>query len=211
MAKHCPICNRSSEEAHFYGEICEFCTIERLGNTLPSEAKITICKRCGRVNYNGEFVEQDRKVLESILQRQFKEFDLQLISYIEAAAIVELNKYEDNIEGIRKEIALRYLKVMCPQCNRKSAGYYEAVVQLRGSKERVAKMYARIEKYFLANEQFIARVERANNGVDMYLSSKKLTSAFMAERGLKPTMSYELHGMKNGRRLYRNTYALHLD
>ncbi|MDE1825544.1 MAG: hypothetical protein KGH61_03650 [Candidatus Micrarchaeota archaeon] len=211
MPKHCPICNRSSSDAHFYGEFCEFCTIERLGTRLPSELKIVVCKRCARIKVDGVFIEKSDEALGTLLSKGFKEFDTKLISSIEGAAIVELDRPEDNIMGIRREVELRYSKAMCPKCNRKSAGYYEAVVQLRGSFERTNKMAHKIEKYINDCDEFISKIETVTNGYDLYLSSKKAMSAFVSERGLKPVMSYELYGTKNGKRLYRNTYALHLD
>ncbi|MDE1855890.1 MAG: hypothetical protein KGH49_01495 [Candidatus Micrarchaeota archaeon] len=211
MVRHCPTCNRTSDEAHFYGDFCEFCALEKIGNKLPTEVKVTVCKRCGRINVAGDFTEKDDAAIEQVLRSHFKAFDLKLISQIDSAAIVSLSRYEDNIEGLRREVALKYVKVMCPRCNRQSAGYYEAVIQLRGNNQRVSRMMHKIEEVFFGAGEFIARVERANNGCDIYVSSKKLASAFMSERKLKPVMSYQLAGLKRGKKLYRNTYALHLD
>ncbi|MDE1870490.1 MAG: hypothetical protein KGH71_05955 [Candidatus Micrarchaeota archaeon] len=211
MARHCPTCNRSSDDIRFFGEFCEICTIEKLGRKIPTELKITICKRCDRLRFGNEFIERDDALLGDLLQKGFKEWDVKLISSTGDAAIVELAKPDQHIDGIRQEIKLIYQKQLCPKCNRRAASYYEGIIQLRGSPERVQKMLQKLEKVFEANDEFFSRVDPVNNGINVFISSKKLAAAFMSERGLKPTMSYELYGLKNGKKLYRNTYALHLD
>ncbi|MDE1870482.1 MAG: hypothetical protein KGH71_05915 [Candidatus Micrarchaeota archaeon] len=211
MARHCPTCNRSSDDTRFFGEFCEHCVIEKLGNKIPEELKIIVCKRCGRVRLGNEFMDRDDSVLEAILAKGFKGWDVKLISSIEGAAIVDLSRPEDHIDAIRKEIKLFYGRQLCPKCNRRAASYYEGIIQLRGDPERIQKMMLKLEKVFEANDEFFSKVESTQNGINIFVSSKKLTSAFMSERGLKPTMSYELYGLKHGKKLYRNTYALHLD
>lgn len=211
MARHCPTCNRTSDEARFFGDFCEFCTIEKMGRKIPTDIEITICKRCGRLRNGKEFYESDEALLQDILQKGFKQWDLRLLSSTERAAIVDLSKPDDNIDGIRQEIELRYKKQLCPKCNRRAASYYEGIIQLRGDPERIQKMLKKLENVFEANDEFFSKVEEVGTGIDVFISSKKLASAFCAERGLKPTMSYELYGLKHGKKLYRNTYALHLD
>ncbi|MGI0141538.1 MAG: NMD3-related protein [Candidatus Micrarchaeales archaeon] len=211
MVRHCPTCNRSSDEVQFFGEFCEFCTIDRLGKKLPEEIKITVCKRCGRIKVNNDFVDKDDAAVEVVLQKAFRDFDLKLISALPEEAIVKLDKHDQDISGIRRQVALKYQKVMCPKCNRQSAGYYEGIIQLRGNPEKAARMLHRLEKYYFERDEFISRMEKVNNGVDLYVSSKKLATAFIAERGLKAVMSYELYGLKHGKKLYRNTYSLHFD
>jgi len=211
VARHCPTCNRSSADVHFYGDFCETCTLERLSHKLHDEVQVMVCKRCGRIKLNNQAVEKDDAALEELLAKSFKDFEIKLLSTTQDSALIELNKYDEDIRGIRKEVLLRYKKFMCQKCNRQSAGYYEGVIQLRGNPEKCARMLHRLEKYYFERDEFISKIEKVNNGVDLYVSSKKLASGFMAERGLKPTMSYELYGLRKGQRLYRNTYALHFD
>jgi NMD protein affecting ribosome stability and mRNA decay len=47
-----------------------------------------------------------------------------------------------------------------------------------------------------------------DNGLDVYLSSKSLATLFIMKQRLKPETSYTLAGVKQGKRVYKNTYAL---
>ena len=47
-----------------------------------------------------------------------------------------------------------------------------------------------------------------DNGVDVYVSSRALTTSFLSKRNLKHVDSYTLHTEKQGKRLYRSTYAV---
>lgn len=185
--------------------------IEKLGRKVPTEITLTVCKRCARIKNGNDFFEKDDALLQNLLERHFKEWELRLISSIENAAIVDLSKPDENIEGIRQEIAIKYKKQLCPKCNRRAASYYEGIIQLRGDPERIQKMIKKLEQVFEANDEFFSKIEDVGTGVNIFISSKKVAAAFFMERGLKPVRSYELYGMKNGKKLYRNTYALHLD
>ena len=103
---------------------------------------------------------------------------------------------------------LTYKKYLCEKCYRKACNYHEAVVQLRGNMQRAEKMLAKITKYFEARDEFITKVEEADNGMDVFLSNKKLATAFMSRNDLKPVVSFTLVGVKKGRKVYKNTYAL---
>ena len=210
MTKHCPICNRSSNDTKFFGEFCEFCTKERLGARIPKSAKIMQCKRCGRIKVSGNFVEKNDSNVEAALKKEFKGFLLKLLSYTDTGAIVELELPEQEISGLRQEIELKFAKAMCDRCNMQSGGYYEAVFQLRGSQEKIERTVERINKFFQKNDGFISKVLESDGGYDVYVSSKKLATEFVQERRLKPIMSYQLYGQRGGKRVYRNIYALHL-
>ena len=68
----------------------------------------------------------------------------------------------------------------------------------------------KLTKYVEANGAFISKTEKEGTGIDMYISNKKLVSAFFMLYRLKPKRSYTLYGMKHGKELYRNIYALRL-
>ncbi|HIH50177.1 TPA: hypothetical protein HA291_01835, partial [Candidatus Micrarchaeota archaeon] len=89
-------------------------------------------------------------------------------------------------------------------------GYYEALVQLRGDWDRINSLIRNITKYVERRNGFIAKIEKVENGKDVYLSDKLMANAFFHDYDLKPTRSFRLYGMKRGKKVYRNTYSLRL-
>lgn len=208
MVKHCPICNRSSNEVRFFGEFCEFCTRDKLRSKIPHEIMLVECRRCGRIWVDGEYTEKNHRSIENAIKRKIRGYETRLLDYTDDAAIIELSGEE--ITGLREEIALEHENRTCQRDLRKSSGYYEAVVQLRGNEVRAQRIIKKLNDYLLRREQFISKIEQVENGYDAYASSKKLTSAFIAEIKLKPTVSYTLYGLRGGKKVYRNTYAIRL-
>jgi NMD protein affecting ribosome stability and mRNA decay len=71
----------------------------------------------------------------------------------------------------------------CEVCNLIHAGYYEAILQVRGEKKISADKLAKIEKALMSNADkmmkddrkiFISKVEKKQEGLDFYLSSISL-------------------------------------
>jgi NMD protein affecting ribosome stability and mRNA decay len=100
---------------------------------------------------------------------------------------------------------------ICQECYRKSSGYYEALIQLRGDKEKVNLMFQKLSKFITNKGAFISKVEELERGFDIYVSDKLITKSFFPTYKLKPKSSYTLYGIKNGRKIYRNTYLLSFD
>ncbi|MEM3841521.1 MAG: NMD3-related protein, partial [Candidatus Micrarchaeaceae archaeon] len=115
-------------------------------------------------------------------------------------------------ERVAFEKKLRFKKTheMCTDCFRRRSGYFEAIVQLRGDKFLIGRMFSRITSFMEKHNAFVAKTEEHDFGVDMYLSDKAVANEFFKESKLKPDRSYVLFGMKKGRRLFRNIYSLKL-
>lgn len=110
-----------------------------------------------------------------------------------------------------RRLQYKVLHETCQRCYRISSGYYEAVIQLRGDMYRINNLIAKVTKYVQRRGGFIAKIEDVNEGRDVYVSDKLMMNEFFKDYGLKPTRSFRLYGMKRGKKLYRNTYSLHLD
>jgi NMD protein affecting ribosome stability and mRNA decay len=81
---------------------------------------------------------------------------------------------------------------------------------LRGSGERINNLIKKITKYVERREGFITKIEIVENGKDVYVSDKLIMNEFFKDYELKPKRSFRLYGMKRGKKLFRNTYSLHL-
>ncbi|MCL5239086.1 MAG: 60S ribosomal export protein NMD3 [Candidatus Marsarchaeota archaeon] len=208
--KHCPICNRSSDEARFFGEFCEFCAGKKLRERLSSNAEISLCRDCGRIKVAGVFVPNTEANVQRQLSILFKPYLIRLVHHSNGIARVQVTDEKREGMTIEHNVHVKMLKLLCDDDAKKRAGYYEAVVQLRGEEGKVSRMAAALERYLEKNDAFITKSEVKEHGVDLYASNKKTAFAFISSRHLKFKGSYELHGEKRGKRLYRNTYFITL-
>ena len=69
---------------------------------------------------------------------------------------------------------------------------------------------AKLSRYLERREAYITKVEEATNGIDIYVSNKEAANNFFIDHDLKPLRSFRLWGMKKGKKVYRNTYSLHV-
>ncbi len=212
MPKYCPTCGNSSDKIAFYGNFCSACTKEKFSNGLQPGVEILFCKRCGRIKAGGAFASMSGKNLELAIKPTFRKYVVHLLDYSKDKAKIEVS--EETAFGplaVDHDIELTYKKALCDICYKKACNYHEAVVQLRGNSHRIKKFMESISRYFDAHNEFVCRIEQADNGMDMYMSNKRLTAAFISRSKIHPTVSFTLAGVRNGKKLYKNTYAIHFD
>lgn len=210
MPKFCPTCGNSSDKIRFYGNFCEECTKRKFSENLIESVEVIRCKRCGRIKSRGAFVPPNGQNLGSAIKQSFKGKDVKLIDYSEDSATIDLSEMTENgTVNTELTLSLAYKKVLCDVCYKKACNYHEALVQVRGDPVKIEKFMQKLTRFFEINDQFISKIEVADNGLDVYLSSKTLTTALMSRMHLHPVMSYTLAGVKQGKRVYKNTYAVH--
>ncbi|MCL5100716.1 MAG: 60S ribosomal export protein NMD3 [Candidatus Marsarchaeota archaeon] len=208
MPKHCPICNRTSDKTLFYGEFCRYCAESKLDSKLPTSIDVKKCKRCGKIWVGEAFVEPNGLQVEKFLKQKLRGYKVHLMDLNESRVVADISEIDG--PSVTKPMALNYISTLCTTCSRKASSYYEAVFQLRGNNSKMLKFIKDVEKYFIKRDGFITKIEEDPNGYNIYLSSKKLASGFVSIHNLKPNMSYTLYGLKNGKKVYRNTYAIRL-
>ncbi len=209
--RFCPTCSNSENDAKFYGNYCEACMGKKVLAELDESVKASICGKCGRIKGSGFFHKADERGFETVLGERYRGYRVKVLGYSGLSVSAGFGVDTGNGEiTVNKEVRLELSKVTCERCYRKSCGYYEAVMQLRGSAERIRKYGDKICRKAQRDEEFVTKVEENDGGIDIYLSSKKVASAILSEMGIKPIRSYTLSGLKNGRKIYKNTYAIHL-
>jgi NMD protein affecting ribosome stability and mRNA decay len=208
--KRCPICNRSSEEVSFYGEFCVDCAGKRLKSKMQNEIDMTVCKDCRRIKVAGIFMEIGDKSVEQLLGSALKHYSVRLIHFSNGIARIRVKEEGHEGPAVEMNVHIKQLITLCDSCAKKRAGYYEAVVQLRGDEGKVKRTAVSLGRYLDKNGAFITKTEEKEHGVDIFTSDKKSTLAFISSRHLKWKGSFELHGEKAGRKLYRNTYFITL-
>lgn len=217
MIKYCPTCPRSSEDVAFIGEFCVVCTSDKIRSTIPRSFKIPRCKVCGRIKAIDEFVDFTYKNIETHIQREIHKHGCKVTvkSLDNKGNTVIGFEYPvgDNGESVSFEIEakIRFPLQTCIKCNRRKSGYYQAVVQLRGSEDMVMRMADKISRFLERRDSFVSKSENVKNGIDLYIEDKLVMNSFFdIYKNIKPKRSYTLAGMRNGKRLYRNTYLIRL-
>ena len=208
--KHCPICNRSSDEARFYGEFCEFCAGKKLKAKLPTEVSVEQCRDCGRIMVLGAFMPETKGGTELLLARAFRPYSIRLIHSSNGIARILVTDVKQGGLSVEHNVHLKVSRILCDTDMKKRSSYYEAVVQFRGDEEKVNRAVASLERYLEKNGAFVTKTEQKEHGADVYASDKKVALSFISVRHMKWKGSFELHGEKRGRRLYRNTYFVTL-
>ncbi len=217
MIKYCPTCPRSSEDVAFIGEFCEVCTSERIRSGMPTSFKIPRCKMCGKIKAIDEFVDFTYKNIEMHIQREIHNRNCKIaIKSLDSKgnAVVAFDYPVGNRgESVSFEIGVRFRFPLqtCIKCSRRNSGYYQAIVQLRGSEEMTGRMADKISRFLERRDSFVSKSERVKNGIDLYVEDKLVMNSFFdIYKNIRPKRSYTLAGMRNGKKLYRNTYLIDL-
>lgn len=216
--KVCPSCGASESEKPFVGNFCIQCYLKLYTPVVvPEEFKVKLCPRCQALRL-GRWVrdwsyEDVLKYLSSKVKIKLENSDVSG-SIRENKLFLKISGFEQGqFVELEFQIPIVFVKEVCPSCSRKAGGYYEAVLQLRG--KGVEEVLEKIE--FLVSQakgpmDFITKIERRKEGIDVYLGSRKLASRLISELSkdfkFKVRSSIKLHGVKNGKRVYRITYAL---
>jgi NMD protein affecting ribosome stability and mRNA decay len=96
-------------------------------------------------------------------------------------------------------------KSICDDCSKASSGYYEAIIQVRG--KNVQRWAEKIMRE-LKSRTFVSKYMKLDEGIDIYVGSRKEAAETLAILKRKPTISDKLYGVKDGRRVYRRTYCV---
>ncbi|MGI0100558.1 MAG: NMD3-related protein [Candidatus Micrarchaeaceae archaeon] len=213
MPIYCPLCNRSSDEIRFVGNFCEPCVVGKLEKKIPESVVILQCRFCKRIKEGKTFSHMSNGSLSRALRITLNtKNDVKVTAHtgkeIDASFVTEV--YGEKVI-FNKRISYKVSHETCQRCYRISSGYYEAIAQLRGNAGRIDNLIAKITKYVQRRGGFIAKVDKVENGKDVYMSDKLMMNEFFHDYRLKPERSFRLYGMKRGKKLYRNTYSLHFD
>ncbi len=215
MPIYCPTCDRSSADCQFIGEFCEFCLAEKLKRKVPKSIKVLQCRFCKRVKVGNTFIEpgNEKRVLgKAIMHHIGSEFEVGVLEFGRKgiAKCVFTKKFDEGQVSFEADIEVKRLHETCQRCFRISAGYYQGIVQLRGNREKMDRIMAKLGRYLERRAAYITKVEDVASGLDIYVSNKEAANNFFMDHDLKPLRSFRLWGMKKGKKVYRNTYSLHV-
>ncbi len=201
----CPKCGKDSDTKEFVEAFCIDCY--KFNVKLPKGIKVEVCKRCNSMMLQGVWQQLHRsKISEYVIEKckgDFVNAECDIDTGI-CKFIFEKNGKQATVE---RTVDIEKIVNICPNCTRSSGGYYEAIVQIRGEHDKVGKEASRIE-HALSRRTFVSKIEEKHEGLDLFVGSSKEAAAILYKFNLKPAISRSLFGRKDGKCIYRVTYAV---
>lgn len=230
-ALFCPKCGKETE--NLVKGFCPDCFLE--DNKIleaPNEMKIAHCKHCGKVRLSDKWLVQGKENLEEFVSSQVKpklvsdpEISISLSPLGDGRTIATVT-VSGSIDGVKlsssSEIILKPRFVTCDECMKLSAGYHEAILQIRWKKEpknpdkileETKKLLSVLKKKHALSE--IVGTSRPKEGIDVMIGSKKaakkVASAFSKKYQSEIVSSFTVTGAtKQGEEKKRLTYCIRI-
>jgi len=231
MEMICPRCAKSSNDISFVNDLCIHCHLDAKRQHLPTSVQIVICPMTSKIRvsanapakqeaqrYNvskkkvGEvWVKPNNSLIKQIVKRPFKKagFDCK---YTINDEFITLYFESENGEKVahKHPFKIEYVKMLSPMASRATGGYFEAIVQLRGDRQKVENYRKKIIKA-LERHTFITKNLDLPEGVDIYVGQKEKIPAILRDFGLVSQRSKKLSGQRRDtKRLYRDTFLVRL-
>lgn len=212
MDKVCPRCGAKSSEKKFIENFCVDCFRTYIDVDTPASIDIPVCRTCGKVKLTGGWHDKEDEALEKFVLRQCNVKYEDAVANIADDGSCEIGftmRAQGTTIQVDEKIGIKYTPTLCDKCTRQNSGYFEAIIQLRGSEEKVSKMNAKMAAA-LERDSFISKIKETKRGVDLYVGSKQVAAEAIAKFNFKPKISNKLHGIKDGQRIYRTTFSIRL-
>lgn len=212
--KFCPACGKETNA--LFDKLCESCFREKNKFAeISPQIKIKICKNCGKTEkYNIDkldemgiikIIKNNMKIngkLENIgIRKEGGKIIIKVFGFLKNKVFVE--------ETLETKIIIK--EILCETCGKVKGGYYEAVIQLRGDKDKIENTLEVLEN-MIRKRGVMTKIEEKKEGVNVYFTPKKILGYLI--KNLPETKeikrSYTLATKKDGKDLYRNTVLVRL-
>lgn len=224
----CPACGKESNRSEFVSNICKYCYYKNNPILTLNTKDILLCKGCARIK-SGPMWEQfsEDSFVERIMPHIKTTVDNCEIKSIEPVFFknkiridVDVNVAKGDIQK-QINILLSPKYQYCSDCSKKTSGFFQSIVQLRGFENTVAvknqflSMLKKATKDEIKEGNFLAyleKIDEVSTGIDFYLGSKNLALAFIREikehYAVEQKFSTKLIGLVNNKKKVRNTFLV---
>lgn len=206
----CPKCGITNDKIQFVNAFCINCTKETVNVTCQNKFEYEKCKFCDNIHFRGKWVRWDTKteheMEKSILSKcKYKDGIIRgTYDRSHSLAVLYLNVAKEQVR-VERKIEVDIKTSICVDCSRMSGGYFEAIIQLRGNKDKIEKNLKRLQ--VLLGKQ-VVKIDQLKEGIDLYVMSTRDTGAALSKARLPFNTSKSLYGEKQGKRIYRTTFAV---
>jgi nonsense-mediated mRNA decay protein 3 len=233
----CPRCGKECEK--LFNSICKDCFFETFKLIeLPLVLHVKICSKCGAYFHRSRWENTgtiEDVVLEAIENALFinpEAGDVEV--YLEPREITPyMYRVRTGVDAVVRgepvhacaETEVRIQRTACDMCSRESGGYFEAIIQIRAAgrfpteeEKRRCSTIARETMESMRKKgdrlAFISDIQELKEGIDLYMgsmnASRQVCRLIISELGGSFSESPTLIGMKDGKNLYRITFAVRL-
>jgi nonsense-mediated mRNA decay protein 3 len=233
----CPRCGRECEK--IFNSVCRDCFFETFKLIeLPLVLHVKICSNCGAYFHRSRWEDTGSvenvvlKAVENSLFIHSEAGDVEV--YLEPREVTPyLYKVKAGVDAVVRgepvhadiETEVRIQRTACDMCSRESGGYFEAIIQIRAAgrfpaeeEKRRCTAIAREAMESMRKKgdrlAFISDIQEMREGIDLYMgsmnASRQVCRLIISELGGSFSESPTLIGMKDGKNLYRITFAVRL-
>jgi nonsense-mediated mRNA decay protein 3 len=201
----CPKCGKTGNSEDFIEAFCVNCY--EFNIKVPAVEEIKRCKQCNRIYLRGVWQPYSDILICEYIEKKCKgEFTTATFDSLRSTVLFTIKRGEREFV-IERPVRITFVKTLCSDCSKARSGYYEAIIQLRGD-ERKIKRYHNILERLLEKTTFITKSEEVKGGLDIYVGSTAETLNVLSKLKLDYLITKKLVGYKNGKRLFRTTFAI---
>ncbi|MCL2550426.1 MAG: NMD3-related protein [Methanimicrococcus sp.] len=233
----CPECGK--ETAQTVKSVCPECFGKKLNLfELPPVLHARVCPRCGAHFYKSKWEDMGTPEEVAVLTAEenlsiaafLENVSVGTHAHPRSPYIYDVSvDVEGDADGVTyykdAKTEVRIKREACDMCSRRAGGYFEGILQIRANnriitKEEVTKCLKLVEETMLAQLKkgdklaFVTDTLTFKDGADVYIGSAKagrhVCKHIVEEMGGTIAESYTLAGMKDGREIYRTTFAMKL-
>jgi len=208
-------CVECGKKGKTYNGLCIDCYIKMHSFfIIPSQIEITFCRDCDAYKIGGEWKKGDmQREIEEYIKNRIKA-GLPYECEIKENKVTCIGKFEGRKIKEEKEVEIKEKYKLCPKCSLRKGGYFEAILQIRGKIANEKEIEETIMRNVEEKQSFVSKKEEVKGGIDYYIGSKKAAKKAAQEikeiTGGELKVSSSLIGIKDGKRIYRDTYSIRL-
>jgi len=215
----CPKCGALDTQKEFEGSFCADCFAQ--DTTLFGKIKtpeLRVCQTCKRAFFNGKWKELTEESLSKWMKEKIdtkRPLQSMTASWhrvnngLMVKATLAFTVASRKVER-KAQFLLRVHQTCCDQCRKRSGGYHEAIIQLRGENmDHIRRLAVRLTK-LINEESFVTGIEERKEGIDLQVGSKNYAMEVIRQLRKPFTVAHKLIGMKEGKRQYRASVCLRI-
>ncbi|MDI6916812.1 MAG: NMD3-related protein [Thermoplasmatales archaeon] len=223
-------CVECGREGKLYNNLCENCFRKKtvLAN-LPSDIDAVTCSCCNSLFLKKKWLDS-KDIIKDAVSSAVKYHDDAEDCVLDVKPVYRDERNAGvtvNVRGVifglsfmeEHKAEVKIKNAVCPKCSKMLGKYHEAIIQVRASdrklnEEEINTVLSVAEQMVKACDTFISNYEKMHGGIDLYIGSmsagRQIAKSIADKYCAKYSESPKLVGRKNGKDVYRVTFAVRL-